>query len=245
MKPNEIKILAVDDEPAMLEIIQLLFTKYGFSVETCMSGNQAWNLLKTKQFDLILTDVRMPDGDGIELAKKIREKHPNRPSVLFMTGYSDLLNEEIFHLGAEGKFTKPFDNTAVRSAIEACMLIPSVRWSKAPLPDPRRIHIQIRGESIEQLATDNIVHFGRGGFFVAYEKSLLEKSTVVSFHLKIEKPLAHTYKGHGIVKWSHQRSKNGIRAGLGIEIVHMLELEATKYHEKFKDITSFIPSPFK
>ena len=117
MKPNEIRILAVDDELGMLDLIRVLFKKFNFFIETAHSGNQAWEILAKHEFDLVLTDVRMPDGDGIDLAQKIRSKHPSRPSILFMTGFSDLLNEEIFHLGAEGKFTKPFDNNAVRAAI--------------------------------------------------------------------------------------------------------------------------------
>lgn len=244
MKPNEIRILAVDDELGMLDLIRVLFKKFNFFIETAHSGNQAWEILAKHEFDLVLTDVRMPDGDGIDLAQKIRSKHPSRPSILFMTGFSDLLNEEIFHLGAEGKFTKPFDNNAVRAAIETCMLLPYLRWNKPPIPDKHRILLQHTGKSTELLTNDNSVHFGRGGFFAAYSKSLPDKNSIISFEIMIEQPIPTIFTGSGIVRWSHQRSKN-VPAGIGVEITFMAETEAKKYHELFRDVRSFIPSPYR
>lgn len=244
MKPNEIRILVVDDEVDILSLLKVLFNKFNFFVETAQSGNQAIEILENQQFDLVLTDVRMADGDGIELANKIRAKHPSKPSILFMTGFSDLLNEEIFHLGAEGKFTKPFDTNAVRAAIETCMLLPYLRWKKPPVTDKHRIEIQHTGNSVELLVKENIVHFGRGGFFASYGKSLPEKNEIISFKILIEQPVRMVFSGSGIVRWSHQRSKN-VSAGVGIEIIYMPENESVKYHELFRDVRHFIPSPYR
>ncbi len=244
MKSNEIRILAVDDELGMLDLIRVLFKKFNFSIETAHSGNQALELLDKQEFDLVLTDVRMPDGDGIELAQKIRNKHPAKPSILFMTGFSDLLNEEIFHIGAEGKFTKPFDNNAVRAAIETCMLLPYLRWNKAPIRDNYRLNIQHTGKSVQLWDDEKIVQFGRGGFFASYSKSLPEKNTVISFELMLEQPVPIIFSGSGIVRWTHPRSKN-VAAGVGVEITYMPEAESKKYYELFRDVRPFIPSPYR
>ncbi len=245
MKPRDIKILVVDDEPELVQIIKVLFEKFNFSITTSNSGNHAWQLLQGHDFDLVLTDVRMTDGDGIELAKKIRARHPRKPSVLFMTGFSDLLNEEIYHLGAEGKFTKPFDNNAVRTAIETCMMLPSLRW-KTPLPvDNRRIKIELKGDSVESLSQKGILVFGRGGFFAAYNKFLPEKGTLISFEINIENPIPFSLNGQGIIRWTHSRSKSGIPAGLGIEITYLPEAESNQYHDLFQANPSYIPSPFR
>ena len=223
----------------------MLFQKFFFSVTTANSGNEAWALLQKQKFDLVLTDVRMPNGDGLDLALKIRARHPSVPSILFMSGYSDLMNEEIFHIGAEGKFSKPFDNIAVRSAIETCLMLPSLRWrSEAPLKK-QKIHIECAGESIESLALENKLLFGRGGFFVSYNKNPPEKQTIISFEIKLTKPTPITLAGNGIVRWSHARSRTGINAGLGIELYQMPDAASNLFHRFFSELTSFIPSPYR
>ena len=246
MKPAEIKILVVDDEPDMLELLQYLFKKFNFSVETASSGNEAWRFLKEdNDFNLVLTDVRMPDGDGIDLAKKIRNKNPTKPSILFMSGFSDLLNEEIYHIGAEGKFTKPFDNNAVRAAIETCMLVPYLRWKTKPFQDPRRIQIDFNSHNLKQLQEEKKVIFGRGGFFIAYDKSPPEKGTIISFEIKVSSPELIQFSGNGLVKWTHPRGSSGAPAGMGIEINYLPDAQAAKYHELFGALPQFIPSPYK
>ena len=64
------------------------------------------------------------------LIKKIKARQVLRPRVLFMTGFSDVLNEQIYHYGAEGKFTKPFNLAAVRAAIQTCLLAPEAKWGQ-------------------------------------------------------------------------------------------------------------------
>lgn len=246
MKPSQIKILVVDDEPDMLELISILFKKFNFSVEVANSGNEAWTYLKGENdFNLVLTDVRMPDGDGIELAKKIREKHPSKPSILFMSGFSDLLNEEIFHIGAEGKFTKPFDNNAVRSAIETCLLVPYLRWKNKPFADPRRINIEYFSDNLQQLEDEKKVVFARGGLFLAYDRAMPEKNSLISFEIKANHPEPLVFSGNGIVRWTHPRSSGGVPAGVGIEIIYLPEVQAGKYHSLFGAISQFIPSPYR
>ena len=245
MKPEQVKILVVDDEPEILEIIRSLFEQFNFSVQIANSGNLAWKVLQKLQIDLVLSDIRMPDGDGIDLAKNIRNNHPSKPSILFMTGFSDLLNEEIFHLGAEGKFTKPFDYNAVRLAIETCMLLPYLRWKTPPQNDPRRVKLHAVSESIESLEKSKKVFFGRGGFFIVYDKSPPEKGTVVSFEIEVKKPTLLKFTGNGIVRWSHARSKSGIPAGLGIEISYMNKQDSNNYYKAFNSVPYFIPSPYK
>ena len=77
LKPADINILVVDDEPLILEIVSSLFTRYQFQVTICHSGNEAWSLVEKNNYNFILSDVRMPDGDGIELAKKVKARNGN------------------------------------------------------------------------------------------------------------------------------------------------------------------------
>ena len=242
MKPSDVKILAVDDEPMMLETISELFQAYQFQVDTASSGNKAWELIEKNSYDLILSDVRMPDGDGIELAKRVREKHVSTPSMLFMSGFSDLMNEEIYHIGAEGKFSKPFSVQAVRNAIQTCLLTPEAKWAQ-PLPNDKTLAVSKKGSDVKSLEDEKSLFFGRGGFFIAHSFSPPPKGSQILFTIELEAPTPVIFKGAGIVRWIQNHGTNGVPTGLGIEITSMPP-ELTKiYKELFGNVTAFIPSP--
>lgn len=243
MKPEEVKILIVDDEPLILETIGSVFQLYGFKVEFAANGIQAYELFEKNDYNLILSDIRMPQGDGIELAKKIKAKKPNTPTILFMTGYTDVLNEEIYHIGAEGKFNKPFDATAVRQAIETCLLAKDIRWEKSFAVSGRVFKIEKSAESLEKMESDQIVVFGRGGFFLSLESPLPERNALVSFSIKIEGPEEIHFQGIGAVRWVQNQAKVGIRTGVGLEIINMKKSESKKYVSLFENRISYIPSP--
>ncbi len=242
MKPSDVQILIVDDEPLMLETIGDLFETFQFQVDKAKSGNHAWSLCESKSYNLILSDVRMPDGDGIELIKKLKVRNAISPSFLFMSGFSDLLNEEIYHLGAEGKFTKPFDHQAVRTAIQKCLLTPEAKWSQPPPSGRRLLNIEKIGNTFEDLYKDKSVLFGRGGFFISHAFAPPEKGTVVTFSIQVRKPEQLIFIGSGIVRWIQNPGKVNIPPGLGVEIIHMESEQAKVYNKLFGYLVPFIPS---
>lgn len=103
------KILIVDDEKELREILSDLFQMYGgFSVSSASDGVEALNLIKQEEFDCLLTDINMPKGlDGISLVKRIKEEYPkNIKDIYIMSGYAD--NEELItELEIKGFFPKP------------------------------------------------------------------------------------------------------------------------------------------
>ena len=242
MKPTDVKILIVDDEPLLLETLGDLFETFHFQVDKATSGNHAWMLCEKKSYNLVLSDVRMSDGDGIELIKKIKQQNAMSPSFLFMSGFSDLLNEEIYHLGADGKFTKPFDTQAVRMAIQKCLLTPEAKWSQ-PLPKGRQ-HLNIKkvGQNLEELQKQKSVLFGRGGVFISHAYAAPEKGTLVSFSIQIRSPKPLTFVGTGIVRWIQNPGKINIPPGLGLEIIQMDTEHAKIYNNLFGNLVPFIPS---
>ena len=81
-------ILVVDDEPAILDLVQRVLQRAGYNVITSRSGDRAWGVIERGQpkLDLVLTDIVMPGSmDGFTLAGNIRQKYNSLP-VLFMTG---------------------------------------------------------------------------------------------------------------------------------------------------------------
>lgn len=103
------KILIVDDEAIILDYLSYEFNYSGFYVYTAGSGNSAIEILKKDpQIDVILSDVRMKDGDGFALNSFIKENNINA-QFYFMSADSNLTDEEISTLNLDGFFKKPFD----------------------------------------------------------------------------------------------------------------------------------------
>ena len=240
MKPADISILIVDDEPLILDILSDLFGAFHFRVHTAISGNAGWSLCQISKYNIILTDIRMPDGDGIELLKKVKSVEGIKPSVLIMSGFSELLNEEIYHLGAEGKFSKPFDINSAKQAIQQCLLAPHIRWSQGLNP-AENLTITKKGRDVLELETEKEVLFGRGGFFIAYKFPPPPKGTTIHFDIALESPSPIRFRGAGIIRWIQQLGKDR-KSGLGIEILSMGQHDAKLYFDMFGQLTPFIPS---
>lgn len=110
-RPEETKILIVEDDDDLREVLSFGIAAEGYQVTESESGNKALALINsdpTKKFDIVLSDVRMPDGDGTTLLKALRAKDPGSPIFIFLTGYADIGNESATKLGARGIFNKPF-----------------------------------------------------------------------------------------------------------------------------------------
>ena len=102
------KVLVVDDEPSASELCMMLLKDMGFDVEQAESGPRALAILESGPTDIVLTDVRMPGMNGIELLGAIKERYP-QTAVVIMTGYGTIPSAvEAIKLGAYDYITKPF-----------------------------------------------------------------------------------------------------------------------------------------
>ena len=107
---RKIRILVVDDEPGMLEVCEETLSELpNVEIETESDSRKAADRLSRNGFDLLLTDVRMPGVDGIDLLRLAREKDPNLP-VLILTAYPSVETAvESMKLGAADYIIKPFN----------------------------------------------------------------------------------------------------------------------------------------
>src|ERR1700759_892835 len=103
-------LLIVDDEPGMRQLLVHVFGRgAGHNVRSAENGAKALELLRQEQADLIISDVKMPDMNGIELLRKVREVLPE-VSVVLMTAFATVETaREAFKLGADDFIQKPFD----------------------------------------------------------------------------------------------------------------------------------------
>ena len=102
-------LLIVDDEQSYRQLLSLVFEGDGHTIRTAMNGRQALELLEVEPADIIISDVRMPDMNGIELLRNARELYPDIGMVL-MTAFASVEDaREAFKLGADDFIQKPFD----------------------------------------------------------------------------------------------------------------------------------------
>src|SRR3954463_14228847 len=69
------RVLAIDDEPAMIEWLKILLEHEGYEVRTAMIGTRGEEIFKTWKPDVVVTDMMLPDADGIELLRKVKQIH--------------------------------------------------------------------------------------------------------------------------------------------------------------------------
>ncbi len=101
------KILIIDDEIEICQLLDRFLTRKGFKVSTTLSANDGLRELKGGSFDLIISDFRLPDRSGLELLKDIKGLDPNA-KVIIMTGYSDIrMAVEVIKFGAYDYISKP------------------------------------------------------------------------------------------------------------------------------------------
>jgi DNA-binding NtrC family response regulator len=112
------KILIVDDEPMIREILKETFEMAGYHVEEAENGREAFKQIQHKAYDCVLSDVRMPGGDGLELARNIFERVLARPGVFLITGFSEVSIEKTREWGVLQVFEKPFDLRVIVKAVE-------------------------------------------------------------------------------------------------------------------------------
>jgi two-component system, NtrC family, response regulator PilR len=140
-------LLIVDDEASILDFLSLLFEGEGFGVETARSAGEAQRLLAGRAYDLVLCDVMMPDGNGLDLLREIKAASPST-AVVMMTAYTSTKTAiEAMKLGASDYVSKPFD-------VEELKIITQKALERAELADE---NVYLRRELEQKYTFNNII----------------------------------------------------------------------------------------
>lgn len=112
-------ILVVDDELLIRDLLYDFFHGQGWEIALAENGEKALRIIESKKVDLVLTDLKMPDMDGMTLTKQLRESHPEIP-VVVMTGYPsvDTAVEALRNKVAD-YIVKPFNINRLYKLVEA------------------------------------------------------------------------------------------------------------------------------
>src|ERR671938_1773803 len=151
-------LLIVDDEPGMRQLLTHVFGRAGHAVRAAESGTKALELLREGPADLIISDVKMPDMNGIELLRRVREFLPDA-GVVMMTAFATVETaREAFKLGADDFIQKPFDVDELKLIVERALEKLALRKENESLRVENEALIKVQRE---RGRLDNII--GRSG----------------------------------------------------------------------------------
>jgi CheY-like chemotaxis protein/DNA-binding XRE family transcriptional regulator len=111
-------ILVVDDDPDICATIDAMLQTAGFATKQAHCGFDAFWVVASESIDAVVTDVRMANGNGLELLEALQKHYPRVP-VVFITGYDDVSPEDARRRGAVGLIPKPFDTQRLVSLLNA------------------------------------------------------------------------------------------------------------------------------
>ncbi len=223
MSPEETKILIVDDEKDIVEFIGYNLEKEGYQVIGCTRGDEAYDLAKKHLPQLIILDIMMPEIDGVELCRIIREDEKLKNSlVLFLTARNEDYSQiAAFQAGADDYISKPVRINVLKFRVQALLkrLNRKVEDEKSLLEvgefriDPAKIEVRKDGKPIELVKKEfQLLHllaskpgkvFTREEIFnKIWDKDIIVGYRTIDVHIrklreKIGKDYIKTIKGIG------------------------------------------------
>src|SRR6267378_1327384 len=115
--PEQPKVLVVDDEESVVVTIKAILQLDGYNVATTTSGAKARAMVREAEYDLVLTDLRLEDGDGLDVLKAVRERYPETVTIM-LTGYASLESAiQALRAGAYDYLVKPSEVEELRVTV--------------------------------------------------------------------------------------------------------------------------------
>lgn len=176
------KILVVDDEPQIARVLKTTLAARGYSIRTASDGDDALQAMKSWTPDLVITDLRMPNMDGVELCRNLRSKS-GIPIIVLSVRNEDTTKVEALDAGADDYVTKPFSVNELLARVRAALR----RGSSAQEPESDLIEVghfridaqahsvQIRGRDVRLTPKefDVLVYLARHPSKVVTHRALL------------------------------------------------------------------------
>lgn len=116
---EKISFLIAEDEPDLREVMVNVFEAQGCQVHSAADGFEALEVLKKTRIDVIISDVRMPRCDGVQLLDSIQKLElKDKPLIFLVTGYADISESEAIKKGASRLLHKPFNIPDILALVE-------------------------------------------------------------------------------------------------------------------------------
>lgn len=192
-------LLIVDDEPYYCEIAKDWFEREGSRVFTAEDGIAALELLDKEKVNAIITDIRMPRMDGVQLIRRLKSSGSYLPTAVALSGFSDLLAREAYDLGIEAQLAKPVSRKVLIAAVEAALTDREQLWA-GPALRSRGPVIAATFDSLQSARKNHEIAFGRGGFCLRSELMVAD-DTGVKFEISFQAD-QQTLRGQGALRWT-------------------------------------------
>lgn len=231
------RFLIVDDEPDIREILADELRFEGAEVVEAHNGKTAEEILRQapseKKIDVVITDIRMPGGDGLSLAKAVQDMPGKKPVVFLVTGFADVPPAEAYDIGAEGYFTKPFPLELLKREISRMLTPAPERW-RTPLTKQPQNMLRLQFQFQESHRRGQVV-LGRAGMFVRGH------TAVATAGQTIQVVWAEDEWVSGIIRWVRTEHRDGLDAGFGVEFLAMSD---SLIHQLKEDREHGVPKAF-
>ena len=183
---SKAQILIVDDEWNMRNLLRIYLLKEGFATKEAATGQEAISLTGQHDFDLILLDVMMPDMDGWQVCRAVREQSP--VPILMLTARSEVKDKvQGLGIGADDYLTKPFEPEELLARIHSLLRRSAITRSMTPreeilefpglriYPEAREVRIQEQAVDFTLKEFDLLTLLARGGQRVFTRDELVER----------------------------------------------------------------------
>ena len=148
------QVLIVDDEPDIRELLEITLLRMGLETRSAEDYTSATQLLQEESFDLCLTDMKLPDGDGIALVEHIQQHCPNTPTAVITAHGSIDLAIKAMKCGAFDFVSKPVSLETLRNLVDKALTLPSAPQLAERNFDDR---YQIIGDSLPLTELKNVI----------------------------------------------------------------------------------------
>jgi DNA-binding response OmpR family regulator len=188
------KILAIDDDKDILKVVKANLELHSYAVDTAENWEDAQTILSARLPDLILLDVMLPDGDGMEICRDLRKDYPEI-SIIMLTA-KDKVSDKVFGLesGADDYVVKPFETLELVARIKACLRRVSTPPVKEKIAigslkvDFKKHVIKVSGNQVYLTPKE----YDLLSFFVAHLGEVVSRDTIRK----------NVWKGSHIYSWS-------------------------------------------
>ena len=233
-------LLIVDDEVDLRDIVASEVDFMGGVSFRAENITAAREILSRENIDLIVSDIRMPGGTGIDLLASVKSKDVSHPPMILITGFADITVADAFHKGAEALINKPFN---LDELVATCVrfTLPLKDRFKTDVPgDLKDLKVEFSGTMVETINRQEF-KFGRGGAAFKFEGR--GKNFDVGQPLRVAFKFADlNFHGVMVCRWIQQLEEAYLLKG-GFEFLHLSDESLDYFLQGTSSITEtpYIP----